>query len=78
MCIFGTVRLQDGAFSNRGRVEVCNNDAWGTVCDNSWTSIDARTVCIQLGLPSSGRYACIVCLCVIFKISNALGSLSNQ
>lgn len=64
LCPQGGVRLQDGHDggqivipNNRGRVEICNNDVWGTVCDDSWTSVEAAIVCIQLGLPSSSRFA---------------------
>lgn len=57
LCISGAVRLQNGTSNDRGRVEICNNDVWGTICDDSWTAVDARVVCIQLGLPSSGIYS---------------------
>ena len=39
----------DGSGPHEGRVEVCVNDAWGTVCSNSWNTDDANVVCKQQG-----------------------------
>ena len=48
--IDGDIRLIDnGTNIASGRVEVCLDGLWGTVCDDGWDSNDATTVCRQLG-----------------------------
>ena len=49
------MRLSGARSSTEGRVEICFNNQWGTVCDDFWDGRDATVVCTQLGLPSEGK-----------------------
>ena len=52
----GEIRLIDNGTNNAsGRVEVCLDGHWGTVCDDGWDSNDATTVCRQLGYNETGN-----------------------
>jgi len=55
-CTDGDIRLQDGQNLLEGRVELCNNNQWGTVCDNLWDSNDADVVCKQLGFSPTSMH----------------------
>ena len=55
ICNNSHIRLVDGYTSSDGRVEVCVDGHWGTVCNNSQEGI-AEAVCSQLGFTTTGKY----------------------
>ena len=55
VCNYGDIRLVGGSFDNEGRVELCINNSWDTICDDSRGSDDANVVCTQLGYLSTGE-----------------------
>ncbi len=56
VCESGSIRLVDGNSPNEGRVEVCSEEAWGTVCDDFWTAEDANVACLQAGFSRFGLF----------------------
>ena len=48
-CRDGQLRLVNGSNPLEGRVEVCFNRAWGTVCDTGFSEEEAEVVCRQVG-----------------------------
>jgi deleted-in-malignant-brain-tumors protein 1 len=48
-CGYGDMRLADGGTEAEGRVEVCIDNRWGTVCDNRWNENSTAVACKHLG-----------------------------
>ena len=55
-CSNGDVRLMGGHDDREGRVEICYNKTWGTVCHDDWDYRDASVVCYQLGYSGKTGY----------------------
>ena len=61
ICDDGDIRLVGGTNQYEGRVEVCWNEVWGTVCHDYWSTQDGIVACRQLGFSTTGRtFALIV------------------
>ena len=48
-CRYGDMRLADGGTEAEGRVELCIDNRWGTVCDNRWNENSTAVACKHLG-----------------------------
>jgi hypothetical protein len=58
-CARGSIRLQGGSTLS-GRVEICNNGVWGTVCDDFFSNVDAQVACVQLGFATTGKFIVMI------------------
>ena len=47
--------MVNGGPTYRGRLEICINFVWGTVCDSFIDTSGARVACRQLGYEVDGR-----------------------
>lgn len=54
VCTNGDIRLVGGTSPTEGRVEVCVNNVWGSVCGDSWRNTEAVVACQQAGFASEG------------------------
>ena len=68
-CTHGTLQIalrtddSDDQYSE-GRLEVCVNGAWGTICDTVYGTRDAQVACRQLGYDDHGIYTYVAYACV--------------
>ena len=61
ICNESDVMLVDGSEMHNGRVEICLENKWQTICDKSWDSNDAQVVCGELGFTTYGE-RCDCCI----------------
>jgi len=59
-CVDGNTRLVGGrnGATDEGRLEICRNNEWGTVCNEDWDLTDAWVACQELfpGVDIDGMY----------------------
>ena len=54
-CANGDIRLVNGSTVLEGRVEICINNAWGTVCDRTFSEDEANVICNQIPYRHNGE-----------------------
>lgn len=54
-CEQNATRLVGGQNKFEGRVEVCQDGEWKTVCNSQWNLEEAQVVCRQLGFAEDAR-----------------------
>ncbi len=54
-CTSGEIRLMNGSRAEVGRVELCHEGFWRTICDQNWSQEEAVVVCTQVGLTKLGE-----------------------
>ena len=68
----GATRLVSGSTKREGRVEVCQDGYWGTVCSDSWTEEDVYVVCRQFGGNRISRYKLLILTINMHNVFNIL------
>ena len=48
-CSSGDIRLVGGVIAQEGRIEICVDGVWGSICPYRWDFLDAFVACRQLG-----------------------------
>lgn len=71
-CSDGDIRLVNGTTVTplEGRVEVCINNAWGTVCDRTFSEDEANVICRQTGY----RYNGTMRVLIFYIVGHAYGA----
>ena len=61
----------NGSTSSEGRIEICYNNTFGTICDDQWGRLDAEVACRQLGFsPISMQILCVHTLIIDIVVCN--------
>ena len=57
-CISGEFRLANSSNNIEGRVEICTEGIWVSVCDRNWRRFETRLFCEQLLGPTAKGIVC--------------------
>ena len=76
-CTEGSIRIANGSILNEGRVEVCVNGVWGSVCDDGWDKTDAYVICQQLGFSELGTVQLLDAIIKLYIMTEPLAYLGS-
>ena len=77
-CSDGELRLQNGSSVREGRVEICVNRAWGTICNHNYGITDAQTICSQQTFSREGQTTLLSAVTYISEIEASSVCTENQ
>ena len=63
-CYDGEIRLEGANIAYEGRVQICFNNTWGTVCDSNFGPQEATVVCRQLQYSTTGEHHSTTYICM--------------
>ena len=69
-CTSGVIRLSGEQSPVSGRLEICINQAWGTLCNYQWDVRDARVACSELGFQQ--LYGKLLFKMILFMVACSL------
>ena len=75
-CATGDIRLVGGNVPYEGRVEICLENEWGSICDIGWDEADASVVCTRLDYLTDGSNPFLI-LVLLHTPTNSLLVLSG-
>ena len=64
-CTIGEVRLVGSSDRAKGRVEICINKVWASICGYRFYQSEAMVVCGQLGYQRRGVFLAVCKTCLI-------------
>ena len=60
-CSDGDGNLLNGGIVNEGKLQICVNGTWGSVCaSKDFSNTEARVVCRHLGYTDKGLFTCLI------------------
>ena len=65
--------IPNGPYRSIGRIELCINGTWGTICSDFFDDNDAMVLCRQLGYSTLGNKELNVCVCVCVVLIISIG-----